>query len=311
MTLALSLVGGWRQLCEAGCNPGVKRRNLVVTLWNMEPSEAVVAAESSLRTAIRLTLPDWIHANGAPDRESLERKQEEDRKRRDGSVVEADLLSYTEVHHLENLIMKNWERFKPVFGDQARTKVFIGALIDYRIPVAHSRDLTSYERDLLSGISGQLRNQVALYRTTNEPSSAHYPVIELVSDGLGRVLSESWSFLDGGPRLEVGQKLEFHCRAWDVHSRPLVWEFAAAPQFVCTKPSLFLIQGREVRFSVPIEAQWVGEHIEIQITVKTEGPHYRYPEGQDGRPFGFDDARYGGYAVNPPQLTAQRQPPNP
>jgi hypothetical protein len=269
----------------------------------MDPSEAVAAAESSLRDAIRLVLPTWSQAPGAPDRSSLDRKKEEDSKRRDGTLVDSDLLAYSEVHQLATLIEKNWQQFAPVFGDLARTKVFLRALLDYRNPVAHSRELVTFERELLSGISGQLRNQVALYRTANEPSSAHYPVIEAVSDGFGQNLTSS-EFLPIGQvalRLDVGQRLEFRCRAWDVQERRLTWDFGASRLRTSANVPLLSLSGNPIDFSVPITEEWVGEGIHVTIYVRTNGRHHRHDYGpwMSGV---FDDVRFGTYAVNPPNV---------
>jgi len=77
-----------------------------------------------------------------------------------------------------------------VFDDKKRTEVYFGILEDFRNPSAHSRELATFERELLSGISTQLRNQVALYRTALDPANAHYPLIESIIDCFGQVSGE-------------------------------------------------------------------------------------------------------------------------
>jgi hypothetical protein len=89
----------------------------------------------------------------------LRERQAEAAKRPDGAVVSIDLLDYTEIYHLTGMIERNWEKFKPAFNDKGRTLAFFGVVKDVRNSVAHSRDLLPFERDLISGIAGQLRNQ--------------------------------------------------------------------------------------------------------------------------------------------------------
>lgn len=116
---------------------------IVLLFTSMDPAEALEAAESALREAVRLALPDWERMPGAPNLDELRRRKAAEAKRRDGTLVEADNLAYTELHQLETLIIKNWEKFSPMFGDLARTKVYLAALLDYRNAVAHSRELAA------------------------------------------------------------------------------------------------------------------------------------------------------------------------
>ncbi|MGW4295067.1 hypothetical protein ACWEH1_18695 [Micromonospora chersina] len=153
----------------------------------MEHGEALAAVETALRNIVRQIMGDaWQAATGAPDLERLREKQQEARRRRDGSVVADDLLAFVEWHHLTGLIERNWAAFKPVFDDLARTKVFFGILSDYRNDVAHSRELNDFEKHLLVGSSGQLRNQIAIYRGQAVGSSAYYPTIERAWDNFGK-----------------------------------------------------------------------------------------------------------------------------
>lgn len=276
----------------------------------MEPAESVALAENALREAVRSVLPTWTTAPGAPARDTLEAKRAEDAKRRDGTLSADDLLAYTEIHHLIDLVTKNWEAFKPVFDDLARTKVFLSLLADYRNPVAHSRELVGFELDLLSGASGQLRQQVILYRTRHEPSSAHYPVIESVTDNFGQVFSGSvdnvvaWQMMYPGPlvRLEVGERVQFSCVGWDSQERLLTWKVRAGRELYLAQPTLTL-SGRRATFTVKVGPQWVGEEIGVAISLKSPGPHHRNMSSLASHVFvsQYDAEVFAFYAVNPPR----------
>ena len=141
----------------------------------MEPTDALRAIENALRIVIREILgrQGWLSATGAPDEGRLRERQVEESKRRDGAAVSADLLDYTETYHLTGLIGRNWEKFQPIFNDKARTLAFFGVIEDVRNSVAHSRDLVPFERDLISGIAGQIRNQVSLFRSSRTESTKY------------------------------------------------------------------------------------------------------------------------------------------
>jgi hypothetical protein len=94
---------------------------------SVEPTDALRSIETALRLVIRDVLGDegWLAAAGSPDRAPLEQKRTEENKRRDGAAVSSNLLDYTETYQLTNLVLKNWESFKPVFSDKARTESFL------------------------------------------------------------------------------------------------------------------------------------------------------------------------------------------
>jgi len=156
------------------------------TIEGMDATDALRAIETALRISIYKVLDDgWLTAPGAPDISKLEDKRVAEDKRRDGAVTSDDLLEYTETYQLTQIVLRNWESFQPVFKDKKRTEVYLGILEDVRNAVAHSRDLMAFEKELLSGIAGQLRAQVSRFRNEVDGSTAYYPLIEKVRDSLG------------------------------------------------------------------------------------------------------------------------------
>lgn len=249
--------------------------------------------ETALRELIRRVLgPDWTTKRGAPDLERLKEKQEEDRKRRDGAIVSDDLLAYTEFYSLTQLIEKNWDSFKPAFGDLARTKVLLGILGDFRNPVAHSRDLLPFERDLLSGASGQLRNQVSLFLSRDDGPHRYYSSIESVTDSFGYSGGTSYDAdLHVCPtRLSVGERITFQCMGIDPRGRELTWRLEVGNSF--DKVEIATAAGVPAELVWDIGAAHVGEKRWVRISIEHDGSFQRWGN--------YDDERFYTYHVNPP-----------
>jgi hypothetical protein len=120
----------------------------------MEPSEAINVDESVLHQAIREVLKDaWADGTGV-DLPTLEQRRVEEGKRRNGAVVNANLLAYTHLWDLQEIVLRRWASFKAIFEDQARFKVYMGLLEDFRNAPMHSRTLLPFERDLLGHCGG-------------------------------------------------------------------------------------------------------------------------------------------------------------
>jgi Swt1-like HEPN len=260
-----------------------------------DPATALQAVENALRLVIRDVIGDgWT--TSIADMTKLEDKRTEDKVRRDGAIVSDDLLAYTEFYQLEKIIKDNWQQFSAVFSDKKRTEVALGILEDVRNAIAHSRELLQFERELVSGYSGQLRNQVTIYRTRTSPATAHYPVIESVTDGLGQVgkiSGDGWRRgPDYPPRLEVGETITFTCRGSDERGRELEWflqEHSRGP----------FALGTSVILRWEVSTEHVGEDKTVWIRMRAVDSQFRRfhrsfePE--------YDDERFFIYAVNPPR----------
>jgi len=273
----------------------------------MEPNEALRSVEIALRLLVREVLgaSGWGSAPGAPNAEKLSERREEEQKRRDGSVAPDSLLEYTETFHLTELILKNWESFKPVFADLNRTRTFFGILEDVRNAIAHSRDLVPFERDLIAGVSGQLRNQIALYRGRPGTSTQYYPAIEAITDSFGIEAIGGLDSLDEydfvrrtGIRLEVGDVIRFKGRAFNAGSLPTQWfiSWASRTDFFHSRTVVAL--GDDVEFAYTVTEDDVSEKLTIMILITTESKYHR--RNQEYGFGSYDDIRGFGYAVNPP-----------
>ncbi len=273
----------------------------------MEPTDALRSIETALRLLISDVLgsPRWLAAPGAPSEDRLRERQAEEAKRRDGATVSSNLINYTETYHLTTIIEKNWEKFQPAFKDKIRTLAYFGVINDVRNSVAHSRDLVPFERDLISGIAGQLRNQVSLYRSAQTASAKYYPLIEDLKDSFGR---DGQSFYtnrgftpEPGPRIDVGDILTFTGHAFNAKGGLVRWEMrrTTTGYFTLTpRPStpVAVAEGDSVTLDYTVKEGDVREAFFLDVRIIASSKYYRVTLGEHS----YDDIRVFMYSVNPP-----------
>ena len=257
----------------------------------MEPAEAINVVESVLRQAIREVLGEtWSDETGV-DLEELEQRRVEEAKRRNGAVVDEDLLAYTHLWDLQAIVLKRWTSFKPIFKDQARFKVYMGRLDDFRNAPMHSRSLLPFERDLLAGIAGEFRNVLTLWRSQTAPDMTWYPRIESITDSLGNPIFPSEQVHVRVPaRLQVGDLLTFRCVGWDPQDRELTWTLNA---MAAVGPKLDQQVGSDVTLSWTVQEEHVAESSIVVIQMASSGKYHRSLTGADETVSVF-------YAVEPP-----------
>jgi hypothetical protein len=266
----------------------------------MDQSEALATAETALRSIVRELLgPDWHTRLSQKELEHAEARRVEEPRVRPGALETDDLLSYIDTSILTRLITENWEKFKPVFGNIKRSKVAFEALNVYRRRVAHHRPLLAFERDLLSGISGQIRNQIAIYRQAQNPAPQFYAQIGSAVDQEGRPASTGNAYMlsrDPAPIIRVGETLTFTADAVDPRGRPLEWALAIG-EFV----SVFVPPySGEQSTGDSITLNWTPSEkdfastIYVHLCVRNMSGFYRLRDSQS------DDIVYWQYAFEPP-----------
>lgn len=272
----------------------------VDTIRGMDPTDALRAIETALRLSIHKVLGDsWLAVSGAPDRSSLEEKRQAEAKRRDGAVTSDALLEYTEIYHLTQMVLRNWEPFKPVFKDKKRTEVYFGVVEDVRNTIAHSRDLIAFERDLLSGIAGQLRAQVSRFRNDLDGSTVYYPLIEKVQDGFGNpgLAASEHGYERPVARVDVGEELTFTGTAFAADGNPVIWKIQKTNSRHISIEQIEVAHGDTVEFSYRFAEGDVNEDLHFGVLIATPSKYHRYQGATD-------DIRYFHYQVNPPRSSA-------
>lgn len=276
----------------------------VDTMQLMDATDALRAIETALRLSIFKVLGGgWLAASGAPDISRLREKREAEAKRRDGAVTSDDLLEYTETYQLTQIVLRNWQSFQPVFRDKKRTEVYFGILEDVRNTIAHSRDLMVFEKDLLSGIAGQLRAQVSRFRNDLDGSTAYYPLIERVRDSLGNLgLTESENGYDKPvARVDVGDELTFVGSAFSADGNPVIWRVQKTRTRHISIEQSEIAVGDSVEFSYRFTEADVNEHLHFGIVISSPSKYHRHAGDTD-------DIRYFHYQVNPPRPSTPKVP---
>lgn len=189
----------------------------------MDPYEAIASLEVSLRGLINDVLgSDW-QADCGVDVAGLEQRRLEESARRKGAAVDQHLLSYAHLYELKKIITKKWDKFHPVFDNKKRFDVYMDRIEAFRNAPMHSRELLPFERELLSGIVGEMRNLTTIFRSQQAPDRTHYPVVESIVDSFGNEMRKDWPQTNTELRLSVGDTVEFSCRGWDAQDRELRW----------------------------------------------------------------------------------------
>jgi hypothetical protein len=255
----------------------------------VEPTEAINLVEQLLRDLVRIVLGDNWKTQRVINLADLERKRTEDVSKRRGSIVSDDLLAYTEFYQLKAIILDNWNAFAPALGKQKYISVYLDRLEGFRNPAMHSRTLLPFERHLVEGIVGELRNLMTIYRSTKGPDMEYYPRIELVRDSFGR----TWTEKDSSPtqqpiRLQVGQVVEFECHGEDPQGRELTWRLTR--NFMDTV--LASAAGADAVLIWTVDESDVRESYIALITLHSSGRYHRHDS--------FDELAAFNFQVSPP-----------
>ncbi|WP_454164313.1 hypothetical protein [Gordonia iterans] len=263
----------------------------------MNPYEAVRLVELDLRQLVRAVLGDaWLtiaEKAGVVDAAALERKVSDERGRRPAAVVSTDLLDYTEFTQLQVLILeKAWDSFAPALNKKKHIETYLSKVSGFRNPTMHARALLPFEEHLVLGISGELRNRIAIYRNTQEQASMYYPVVDSITDNFGNTHDGATNLITlTGVRLEIGDTVSFTCRATDPEDRQLHWVLsnnAGHPHTQTSESS-----GSEVELSYTFTRDDVSEKVPLLITLRSDGEFHRAS--------GVDAHAMFHYAVNPPR----------
>ena len=237
----------------------------------MEPTEAINLVEVVLRDLVRLVLGDaWMQSRRVVLAD-LEAKRTEDKAKRRGTAVNEDLLAYTEFTQLQAIILDNWEKFQPALGKKKYIDAYFSRLSGFRNPTMHSRTLREFERDLVNGIVGELRNLVVIYRTERGPDMEYYPRIEQVTDSFGNNPNDQLDVAVKA-RLKVGDVVKFDCRGWDPQDRTLIWQMREGMGFFNISAEA---QGSEVTLELHVADELVQERLLVSIDMKSDGRHHR------------------------------------
>ncbi len=230
---------------------------------------------------------DWLTAvsNSGQRKTWAKRFQDEQGVRPGAAMLPSEGLAYSDFNDLVVIAGKHWAPLEPALGPKEELLPFLVRFDQLRNSVAHSRGILMFEEDLLSGIAGQLRNQVTIFMSEQDPSGDYYPRIELITDSFGNQVApdpgaSSFSGCDGVSRpnqvLRVGDTVEFDCIGTDPKDRELHWKVRSAG---------FHEQSKVAPSGAPVRLRWTagttGEMCEVQIHLNSPSQYHRH-HGHDG-----------------------------
>jgi hypothetical protein len=254
----------------------------------MEPYEAINSLEVALRGLIQDVLENqWIEKSGL-EITTLEQRRTEEAARRKGAATENNLLTHAHIYELRKIIEKNWESFKPALIEKKRFDIYMDRVEDFRNAPMHSRELLPFERDLLSGIVGEIRNLVTIYRSEQAPDRRYYPVVESIVDSFGNEAEIDRFATTTNIRLRVGEGIEFACRGWDAQGRILSWRLLDQRMNLIDRA-----KGNSVTLKWAASASPVQEDCIIRIEMASSGKYHRLGN--------WDFHHILTYSVDPPQ----------
>jgi hypothetical protein len=222
----------------------------------MGAAEDIAACEAALRELIRSVDGNrWTSTFTEDQLKDFQGKRDIDQRRRRGTQLGNDLLDYVELHHLQTHMQKGWSRYEPALGKKKYFDTFLDRLTGLRNAVAHSRELLPFERALVSGITGEIRNLVVIHRNSENLDESLWPVIEVARDGFGTTRTTEKPYGDGTrTTLRPGDVVDFTARGRDAEGAPLQWK--CGRQII--EGDIGTATGNEVQFQWVVSARDVG-----------------------------------------------------
>lgn len=260
----------------------------------MSAHDEISRLENALRHLIEGVLrkeygDEWVEKLGvSPERlEKWRERQAEEARHKAGAVVEQRILYYADFTDLYTILHKNWDLFKPCFGDKKELEVYLSRLSELRNPNAHSRPILQHEELLAAGMSRELRQKITVFLNSGGggPEPEHFSRIEEVSDSFGfRVAGQASGQQSVDTREQItlrpGDVVTFRGSAVDPHGRPLRWVVKSPFR---SAGELILLEAESSTFEVDwdVTAEDIHDQIEIIFELSTvTGPH-RYGHYDD------------------------------
>jgi hypothetical protein len=253
--------------------------------------------ENSMRDAIRLVLErkfgsNWeVHLKVTENRiAQWKARLEAEEKRLAGRALDSRLLYYSDFYDLKEIVKKHWDDgFKDVFSDLRMVEVFMEQMEKLRDPNAHRRELSSHQKCLIVGVSGELRIRIMQFRGKGENVDDYFPVIESARDNLGNSypLSHSGNVVVAQQVLRVGDTIEFYVTSTDPNGGALEYTF--------TRNGGGPDEWSKLNYkSITLTEAAISKACDFGIKIRSD-------KGYTALPAGYDDIVWFRYTVLPAQ----------
>jgi hypothetical protein len=246
----------------------------------LEIQQTLKDCENSLRDFIALTLErkyggEWINTIQLnPERiEIWKARKENDSERHQATTTEEHLINYADIDDLRQILLSNWEGdFVDALGDFKTIDVFLEILSRFRNPDIHRRPMLTFQKHLLLGISGDIRNKLTVFRSLQELNREGFPRLESVRDNLGNIWVPGKSVrIKSGMNLHVGDLLEYVVTATDPQDGDLFYSINGKSWS----------QGNVL--TIAVEPRHISKETVFSIMVRSERKFHAFPNGYDDR----------------------------
>ncbi|WP_426593822.1 hypothetical protein ACPPVS_18855 [Cellulomonas sp. McL0617] len=273
----------------------------------LEPTVAVTTLERTLRQLLSRELrlawgAGWLErVTTVEQRAAWQGRYEQERTRRPGASAVAPVgLEYSELYELIAIASTHWDKVAAALGKRAKILPLLEHFERVRNTANHSRELMPSERELMSGIAGEMRNKVTIHVSSQDAAGDYYPRIESASDSFGSAITVwdevgelAGTVAEPAPRmiLQVGDVVTFTCSGTDPKGRDLEWTLTRS-----TGGEAVIVLAAS---GDPVELQWhveendVGEAIAVSTHMSATGARFH-------RAHGFDYRTFFMYVVRPP-----------
>lgn len=188
-------------------------------------------------------------------------------------TTEGRLLNYCNFLDLSEIISAHWNnQFEVAFGEFDNLRAYLKTLQKFQNPDAFNRPLLSFEKHFILGVTGTIRNNIAIYRTWKEVGKEGFPIIDSVQDNFANL----WTM--GSPKklrtqlsLSIGDQLEFIV-------------LASHPQDEDLEFKLFRGKwqtGNVIQYE--IKPSDLGKDMSFHIGIRGKQKHHAYPLGHDDK----------------------------
>ncbi len=246
----------------------------------MEIYQTLRDCENALRDFMALTLEKmhgdrWIDfCQASPEKIAVwEQLKLEDEERHQATTSDEHLINYVDIGDLKTILLANWDgEFTDTFGDYKLIESYLNIINRYRNPDIHRRPLLTFQKHLILGISGEIRNMIAVYRSYSELDREGFPRIESIRDNLGNIwVPGKPSHLKTGMTVHVGDMIEFVVTAIDPLEEDLMYSIKDKGWNIGNV------------LTTVIEPRQVGLNTAINIFIRSDRKFHAFPNGYDDR----------------------------
>jgi len=246
----------------------------------MDINQTLKDCENSLRDFIARTLEkqygdNWINKlELSPEKiEEWKQRKQDDNLRHHATTIEEHLINYASLDHLKHVLLTNWEGdFIDALGDYKLIETYINILNRYRNPDIHRRPLLTFQKHLILGITGEIRNKLSVFRSLKELNQEGFPRIESIRDNLGNIwVPGKPSRIKTSMTIHAGDVLEFVITAIDPQDGDLLY----AMDNKLWGPGNVLTQF--------IEPRHITKKATFSIMIRSERKFHAFPMGYDDR----------------------------